>query len=403
MSSQPTPAKTTVTEAAGKEEKEAGKTTAAEKATDSEESPVASTDGASSAPESGDVSSTGEVAETEKTGASPDENTVISEETKKSGESAEENEAALSETSERVVALAVATEGSPDQVETMSPASGEPMPAGEKVIEPSDKEETTEIKPVAIPSDPSDNAAVVGEEPASDQKSEPETEVAAATSGLVKESAAKSAAIMQDALFGNSGISGDLETALVTLFGRWSKDYFKLSGFAPCSRAHTVGLECLQGKGTWWTLYYLNRPALITLTSPTGDRRHGVVTAHTGQTVTLNLGGKEITGTTKSFSDYWSGEFLLLWNPPSIFRRNIRLGLRGKDVAWVKRRLAEIDGEKPVTDKVATFDSHLKDKVLAFQGKRLIKKDGIVGVRTLIHLNTAAKDSGIPLISQEKP
>ena len=206
-----------------------------------------------------------------------------------------------------------------------------------------------------------------------------------------------------DSLFTDADVSGDLETALVTLFERWDKKYFQLSGFAPCTRARTVGLQCLQGKGTWRTLYYLNRPALITLTSPKGDRIHGVITAHTGQTITLNLGGPEMAVEAESLSPYWSGEFLLLWKPPAIFRRNIKAGLRGRDVAWVKRRMAEVRGEKPASDKVAFFNSQLKERVLAFQAKRLLKKDGIVGVRTLIHLNTVANASGTPLLFPDNP
>ena len=257
-------------------------------------------------------------------------------------------------------------------------------------------------------------------EPIADRSSEPPRKLAAAVTAMAEPRPTPpveavqqaslpaggidaSAPITPDTLFGHPLVTGDLESALVSLFKRWRRQYLDIEGFAPCARAQNSGLNCLQGQGTWFSLYYLNRPALITLTSPEGKRIHTVVTAHTGSTVTLDLGGRQVVAETERLSPYWSGDFLMLWKPPSVYRREITLGHNGRDVVWVKNQLAEFRG-LPIDDAPqATFDEDLRQKVIEFQGERLLKKDGIVGVRTMIHLNTVARDSRVPLLWNNTP
>jgi general secretion pathway protein A len=227
--------------------------------------------------------------------------------------------------------------------------------------------------------------------------------VTSAMANLSAESQAGPEAITPENLFTHTGIVGDLETALVTLFGRWQRNYVDLKGFAPCTRAGNAGLQCLQGQGTRATLAILNRPALIRLTGADDERLHAVVTALQGSSVTLDFGGREVVLQTAQLAPLWSGDYLILWEPPSAYHRVLQRGMRGRDVAWIKNRLAELRGEPAGSTGRSDFDSELEAQVKAFQRSRSLKVDGIAGAWTVIHLNAAGKTPGIPLLHRDEP
>jgi hypothetical protein len=227
--------------------------------------------------------------------------------------------------------------------------------------------------------------------------------VTSAMANLSAESQAGPEAITPENLFTHTGIVGDLETALVTLFGRWQRNYVDLKGFAPCTRAGNAGLQCLQGQGTWGTLATLNRPALIRLTGADDERLHAVVTALQGSSATLDFGGQEVVLQTAQLAPLWSGDYLILWQPPSAYHRVLQRGMGGQDVAWITNHLAELRGEPAGSKGRSVFDSELEAQVKAFQRSRSLKADGIAGAWTLIHLNAAGKTPGIPLLHRDEP
>jgi general secretion pathway protein A len=182
-------------------------------------------------------------------------------------------------------------------------------------------------------------------------------------------------------LFRRSAMFGDLEDALTTLFARWKLDYLKLKGFAPCSKAGEAGLQCLQSKGDWQSLQRLNRPALVTLTLDDGTRFHAVVSAFHGASITLQFGRHEIVTDTARLTTYWSGGYLALWKPPNSYRRQLKQGMKGPDVAWLETRLSEIEGGAKNSGGTITFDAKLKDRVTSFQREQGLKADGIVARR----------------------
>ncbi|MDH3597346.1 MAG: peptidoglycan-binding protein, partial [Rhodospirillales bacterium] len=123
-----------------------------------------------------------------------------------------------------------------------------------------------------------------------------------------------------------------------------------------------------------------------------------VLASVAGDRVTLLAGEHRVVTDRATLTPLWSGEYLMLWRPPVVYQRMLASGIRGQDVAWLKGRLAEIFGEPRAEVQEAVFDSELREKVMAFQRSRGLEADGIVGTRTLIHLNTVAKDSGVPLL-----
>ncbi len=191
------------------------------------------------------------------------------------------------------------------------------------------------------------------------------------------------------------------DAALAALFGRWELDYAALAGITPCAKADYGGLSCLQGKGTLTGLKGLNRPALITLAGAGGRQVFAVVAATSGDTVTVEAKGHRLEVEAARLEALWSGDYLILWKPPPGYRGMLRLGMRGRDVAWLRNRLAGVNGDSDGSSD--RFDRGLKDRVIAFQRSRKISVDGIAGPQTLIRLNTAARDPAVPYLRPPEP
>ena len=185
---------------------------------------------------------------------------------------------------------------------------------------------------------------------------------------------------------------------LASLFQRWNVDYFELKGFAPCSKAARAELKCLQFKGAWDGLRSLNRPALITLAIPDGKRVHAVVSSLRKEDVTLLVGQREIVIATDQITAFWTGEYMALWKAPPVFKRQMRPGMKGPDVAWLSRRLSQIDGGKAKAGEATVYDTGMKARVMEFQRKAELEVDGVVGPRTVIRLNIAAKAPAEPVL-----
>jgi general secretion pathway protein A len=77
--------------------------------------------------------------------------------------------------------------------------------------------------------------------------------------------------------------------------------------------------------------------------------------------------------------------------------------MRGRDVEWLRRRLAEIAGRPVPGANRDHYDDELKEQVIAFQRRRALVPDGIAGEETLSHLITAAPDPGVPVLSSSNP
>ena len=89
--------------------------------------------------------------------------------------------------------------------------------------------------------------------------------------------------------------SVDRDAALAGLFARWGIDFQPRPSESACEIARRAGLRCLVRTGTWNVLRRLDVPAMLTLTTPTGDRHYATVTGLDGDTVTLQLGPRAAT------------------------------------------------------------------------------------------------------------
>ena len=196
-----------------------------------------------------------------------------------------------------------------------------------------------------------------------------------------------------ETVFDHPAVDGRLERALAALFARWG---IALDGgvLAPCAVAAANGLQCLQGTADWDRLRRLDRPALIALSGPGDTRLHAVATRLDTATVGLALGDAALLTETNSVSPYWSGDYLVLWRPPPVYKMLLQAGMQGPDVAWLRKRLGVAKaGPRDL------FDAPLRERVVAFQRDHGLAADGVVGPLTLIALNSARDDPTIPRLA----
>ena len=202
-----------------------------------------------------------------------------------------------------------------------------------------------------------------------------------------------------DDLFALAGASDNREAALVRLFDLWRRDYDALIGAEACDKARRSGLRCLSDKHSLQNLVRLNRPAILTLKAPNGRWLHAVLIGRDGDGITIEAGGRQVRTVAADVNAVWNGDYLLLWRPPPDYRKMMRQGDRGADVAWLKNRLAQLDEGPGEVMAEATFDEALKARVMAFQRNYPLLVDGVVGPRTLIYLNNAVGAPGEAMLA----
>jgi len=200
-------------------------------------------------------------------------------------------------------------------------------------------------------------------------------------------------------LLADRSIRADKASAFGSLYARWQIDYDG-RGATGCERGRSEGLQCLFKTGTWARLRRYDLPAVIELAGPAGDRRYATLVALANDRATLDLGGRAHTFSLRDIDPYWEGGFVLLWKAPAVAAMSIAPGARGRDVEWVRQRLAELDGTPASARNRDVFDDELRTRVIAFQRGASLVADGIVGEETLIQLSRGQRDPRTPRLSQ---
>ncbi len=198
-------------------------------------------------------------------------------------------------------------------------------------------------------------------------------------------------------------IRTDKRSAFARLYAHWGLESQSAESGLECERERLHGLACLFRTGTWKKLRRFNLPAIIELVAPSGTRHYATVAALGSETASLEFGGRELTFPVSEIDAFWDGAFILLWNPAGLRTVPIRPGSRGRDVEWLRQRLAELDGKSVARDSRDIYDDELKARVVAFQRSRSLIPDGLVAEETLTQLAMALGDPRVPAMSPRAP
>lgn len=190
--------------------------------------------------------------------------------------------------------------------------------------------------------------------------------------------------------------------AFRALFERWNVQGFQGdTATAPCKHSEKLGFLCLSGQATLQELQRLNHPAVLKLFD-SGDRPlFAVLSGIEGSAVTLMIGGGAHQVDREELQKHWRGEYTLMWRPPPDYRGEIKVGEKGRGIAWLRLQLSIIHGRNEVPADEAVFDHSMLEELKRFQSEQGIEVDGIAGPQTLIRLN-ALTGLDVPLLTPIK-
>jgi general secretion pathway protein A len=195
----------------------------------------------------------------------------------------------------------------------------------------------------------------------------------------------------------------DRASAFVKLYALWDLEVPASASDLDCEYGRENGLRCLLRTGTWSVLRRLDVPAILPLVTPEGERRYVVLISLDGERATLQLGERRIVVPTSEIERFWDGPFVAIWKPPVVGPLPLRPGMSGKDVGWLRQRLAQVEGQPAPASAGQVYDEELRRRVAAFQQARSLMPDGIAGEETLVRLTGAAPGSNGPSLSRVRP
>lgn len=187
------------------------------------------------------------------------------------------------------------------------------------------------------------------------------------------------------------------EAAFSEIYSAWQIDYSRESLAEPCNFGSDYGLQCHEMQGNWSRLMDINRPTVLRIRLSDQQEYHVALLGVDGQLLTLGLDGQVEVFDRSQLEPFWFGDFEFLWQvPPTGYANGIFPGERSQSVEWLRDRLQEITGDQIEPDRSYDyFDQRLADVVRNFQTLNRLEPDAVVGVQTIIRLNSAsAADNG---------
>jgi general secretion pathway protein A len=187
------------------------------------------------------------------------------------------------------------------------------------------------------------------------------------------------------------------EGAFQRLFALWGGTFDPSKGLA-CEQATRQGLQCVFQQGSWGQLRTLNRPAILTLIDDAGNAHQVVVSGLRDGHARLTFENDQPEVPVASISNYWYGEYLVLWRP-QVPTRALSAGMQGDGVRWLRDSLYSLQGKR-VEDPSDYYDEELTRMVEDFQRRYRLHVDGIAGIQTQMVLDTLNNPAGAPLLVQ---
>jgi general secretion pathway protein A len=181
----------------------------------------------------------------------------------------------------------------------------------------------------------------------------------------------------------------DADTARARLASLWGVETTPAA--ANCDALEGRGLGCFVGQGSWAALGALDRPAVLHLSTGSGQQtpRYAVIEGVADERIALLLpDGSRREVARETLLATWYGRFELLWQLPGVLL--LRPGDRGPAVHWVRERLARAEGAVLPLDASTQFDEALRERVRAFQLLHGLEPDGLVGRKTMVQLDLVA-------------
>ncbi|BCD99150.1 ExeA family protein [Marinagarivorans cellulosilyticus] len=161
------------------------------------------------------------------------------------------------------------------------------------------------------------------------------------------------------------------------------------SSVYPCWLASKKGLHCetLEAR-TWNDFLETNRPAVLSLNTPSRHAAFVTVIAINDNTATTLIDGEQVEASLDELGALWTGEYVIMWQRPENFEKAIGLGSSGPLVDWLAGEFAKLDEQRTPLAK-SSFNKMLERRVKLFQRSYRLEDDGLAGLQTLLRLGEA--------------
>ncbi len=200
---------------------------------------------------------------------------------------------------------------------------------------------------------------------------------------------------------GELPVSASWDLAQQSLFSLWGAP-FNTTGDDACAQAERAKLKCFYQNGGMGSLLALNRPALLRMTGSDKQEFYITLIRAEGDTAVISIAGMTARIAMEEIALHWSGDYVLLWNPPEGYVDSIRPGRVGPEVVWLDKQLATIFKRPETPDGDFPFAGELIQEVKQFQFAQGLIPDGIAGVQTLIRISSEVSGDSVPKLVSKK-
>ena len=180
----------------------------------------------------------------------------------------------------------------------------------------------------------------------------------------------------------------------------WGVEYDPRANPSVCRFADEQGLRCLSSVNSLEELARLNRPAVLSLFNPQGQKYFVTLTALNKDTAEVLLAGEKHIVRVDDLQLWLDGQFAVLWRKPEDYTGILQLGGTGPMVNWLELKLATLQGRAPLSEPPVIYEESLIRQVRRFQSSQGLIADGVVGPNTIIQINTLT-DSSLPMLQKQ--
>ena len=191
------------------------------------------------------------------------------------------------------------------------------------------------------------------------------------------------------------------QTAFKSLLNLWGIEYIPADNATACDFALSRGLWCEHDRGSLRSLVMLDRPAVLKLFGDEGRSFYITLRSIDGETAGIILNNETMKVSLNEIKSKWLGDYSYIWQPPAGYVYDIKPGTDSPLVEWLKEQMNRIYQNDGPSDTGTVYDEKLEKMIKRFQSEKGLVPDGIVGTRTLIHINTAVMEN-IPTLKQKQ-
>ena len=183
------------------------------------------------------------------------------------------------------------------------------------------------------------------------------------------------------------------------LLEQWGVSYDPRENPSVCRFAEGHALRCLFSPPDMDDLARLNRPAVLSLFNPQGQKYHATLIALQDDLAEVKLAGRNHWVRLEDLRLWLDDRVTLLWRKPDAYTGVLEPGTAGPMVTWLDAQLAVIQGRAPLGEPPLVYDEGLIRQVRAFQSSKGLQPDGVVGPQTVIQMNTETQ-ADLPLLTR---